>query len=181
MTPFAYTAKERFGPSAGESWQKYVKWSGLSQLDEVLFDGILCPRLVGVDCDEDWKHNIQEDFQIDYFWDFSYLQTKLENRSDFNLLSLARNPASDPREWIVECGFQYVGSDLIEIGGGISAITNCGGFPDVFSNSEISSVGLIPDWRRAIEIQIKLAAAHPKEAHAQCDLWSIWRWQPPGR
>ncbi len=180
-TRFAYTANERFGPWDGESWRTYVKWSGLTQLGEVLFDGILCPRLVSLDCDEDWNHNLHEDFEIDLFWDEAYLRTKLTHLTNWNLLAVARNPATDPKDWAPEEGFQFVGSDLVEIGGGISALTNCGGFPDVFSNSEISSVGLIPEWHRAIEIQSKLATAHPREPHAQCDVWSIWRWQPPGR
>lgn len=167
----------RFGPWDGEAWKNYVEWSGLGQLVEVLFDGILCPTMVDVDCDEDWNHNINDDFICHYYWDLPYLRTKIPAGSDFNLLAVTRNAPNDPKEWQSPDGFLYVGSDLIDEHTGISAITNCGGFDDVFPRAEVSPLGLIENWSRAVELQAKLAAAHPEEPHAQCDVWTIWRWQ----
>src|SRR4051794_7099825 len=45
--PVVYSAVKRFGPDSGESWQKYVEWSGLTHLREVVsLDLILCPTVV---------------------------------------------------------------------------------------------------------------------------------------
>ena len=176
-TRFAYVARERFGPWDGKGWLKYLDFARLPQLSEVLFDSSLCPALANVNCDEDWNHNIHDDFITHYHWDLSYLRTKIPTGSDFNLLAVTRNATSDPKEWQSPDGFHYVGSDLIDEHTGISAITNCGGFDDVFPRSEVSPLGLIEDWSRAVELQAKLAAAHPEEPHAQCDVWSIWRWE----
>ena len=177
-TRFAYTARGRFGPWDGESWRKYIEWSRLSQLAEVLSDGVLCPSLVDVDCDEDWSHNINESFLLHCFWDLAYLRKKIPAGTEFNLVAVARNPAEEPTNWQPQPDFVYLGSDLIEAATGVSALTNCGGFPDVFDNSEISPLGLIPGWHRAVEIQSALAKAHPEEPHARCDVWTIWRHAP---
>jgi hypothetical protein len=46
MTPW-FIAVEKFGPADGDAWTKYVEWSGLSQLDELIsLDTILCPTLL---------------------------------------------------------------------------------------------------------------------------------------
>ncbi|TKD48058.1 MAG: hypothetical protein E5W98_03195 [Mesorhizobium sp.] len=74
-------------------------------------------------------------------------------------------------------GFTFLGYDLLDQDVSISALTNCGGFPDVFANTELSDVGLIPDFDRAVEIRDHLRGMHPSEYHANCDLWAISRWQ----
>lgn len=63
----------------------------------------------------------------------------------------------------------------------ISALTNCGGFPDVFANSELSHVWLIADFDRVAEIQDMLRRIHLEERHADCDIWTISRWQGDDR
>jgi hypothetical protein len=173
---FGYTARERFGSWAGESWRKYIVWSGQHQLTDLVgLDVALCGNLAEVEEAEDWNHNIHAAGLTHLYWDLPYLRSKFSDTAVFNLLAVTRNPADDPRFWKPPEGFLYLGSDLLDDGTGISALTNCGGFPDVFPNSEISPLGLIPDWNRAVEIQVALARAHPEEAHAQCALWSIWR------
>ena len=68
-----------------------------------------------------------------------------------------------------------MGYDLIEEQTQISALTNCGGFPDVFRNDELNSVGLIENFDRGSEVQRLLARRHPEEPHAQCELYAVWR------
>jgi hypothetical protein len=68
-----------------------------------------------------------------------------------------------------------MGYDLIEEETQISAITNCGGFPDVFSNEELNRVGLISSFERAYEVRRLLAERHPEEPHAQCEMYALWR------
>ena len=44
--PVVYSAVERFDPVSGENWRKFVAWSGLTQLWEVVsLDCILCPSI----------------------------------------------------------------------------------------------------------------------------------------
>ena len=175
---FAYTVREPFGPWEGDPWQKYIEWSGLTQLTEILTGGAHCQILVSLDCDEDWHHNVNEDFHLDLFWDLDYLRQKIPEGREYNLLAIARNPAENPSNWQPQPNFNYAGCDLVDPMTGVSALTYCRGFPDAFNNSEISPLGLIPDWHRAVELQSALAKAYPEEPHAQCDVWTIWRHAP---
>src|SRR3954470_17786939 len=93
--PVIYTAVERFGPASGERWRKFIEWSGLTQLREVIsLDGMLCPSVFGELTDEDWGHNVQEDFLIGLFHDLDYLLGKLGGDDRADVLALMRNPTA---------------------------------------------------------------------------------------
>ena len=68
MTPW-FAATERFNPSSGESpWAKYIAWSGLTQLEElVTLDPMLNPPVLKEMKDEYWTHAVNEDFMYGYF------------------------------------------------------------------------------------------------------------------
>ncbi len=68
-----------------------------------------------------------------------------------------------------------MGYDPIEEMTQISALTNCGGFPDVFANDELNPYGLLSHFDRAVEVWDNLKKLHPSESHAQCELYAIWR------
>ena len=69
-----YIVTERFDPGRGDDWQKYISWSGLTQLHEVVsLDSILCPKVIDEILPEDWHHIVNEDFMLDYFTDLDYL------------------------------------------------------------------------------------------------------------
>jgi len=177
LIQFLYIAKERFGPSNGTEWTKYIEWSGLSQLTEVVtLDGVLGPVALGETKDSYWPHIVNEDCMLDFFVDLDFLLSELADASEFNILSVIRRPSADVRS-VAWGGFTFLGYDLLDQEGATSALTNCGGFPDVFANSELSHVGLIPDFDRAAEIQDMLRRIHPEERHADCDIWAISRWQ----
>jgi hypothetical protein len=72
-------------------------------------------------------------------------------------------------------GFSFLGFDLLDVCGDVSALTNCGGFEDVFGKEEISELGLLRDVVRAYEVQLGLRTAYPNEPHAECHVWAIWR------
>jgi hypothetical protein len=72
-------------------------------------------------------------------------------------------------------GFEFVGYDLVEAQTGVSALTNCGGFPDVFANAELSVYGLLTDFSRARDVSVNLRSLNPEEPHANCDMWTIFR------
>ena len=64
---------------------------------------------------------------------------------------------------------------MVDREGSISALTNCGGFPNAFSNSELSEVGLLTEFERAVEVQRMLRSCYPDEHHADCHMWAIFR------
>ena len=171
-----FIATQKFDPSDGEKWRSYVGWANLPQLVEVVsLDGILCPRLVGELTDEDWLHNVQENYLLNYFYDLDYLLRRVADVSRRNILGFYRNPDHHTEVPPAAGPFFFVGYDLVEQGGEISALTNCGGFPETFSNDDLNSCGLLSDFARAIEVRRLLIANNPGEPHANCDLYAIWR------
>jgi hypothetical protein len=171
-----YIATERFGPH-DPAWQRYLEWSSLHQLTELVsLDSILCKPIIDELIDEDWAHVVNEDFMTGFFTDLDYLVTRTGPLRELNLLCVYRNPATHPR--IPPNGlfnFSFEGYDLVEVGGGVSALTNCGGFPKAFTNGELSEHGLLRSLYRATEIQRALREVYPEEPHALCDIWEIFR------
>jgi hypothetical protein len=174
MTPW-FIATERFRPIDGDPWRKYIEWSGLTQLTELVsLDSILCPSVLRVIRDEYWPNIVCENYMTAYFTDLDFLKKEVVGLRNFNLLCVLRNPATRTGRPPLE-EFEFVGYDLVEAQTGVSALTNCGGFPDVFANSELSRCGLLTDFVRAAEVNSKLRSLHPEEAHANCDLWAVFR------
>jgi hypothetical protein len=174
MGPY-YIATERFGRSAGEKWENYVRWSGLSQLIEVVsLDAMLCPRVVRDVLDEDWPHIVHQDFMGDYFTDLDYLLRRIGPCRPRNVLGVFKNPQIEPLSPGTG-SWKFVGYDLVETEGATSALTNCGGFPLAFHNQELNEAGLLGSLPRVKEVQLALRNAYPQEAHAVCDVWGIFR------
>lgn len=177
MTPW-FIATEQFGPNDGDRWLEYIQWSGLTQLTELVsLDSLLCPPLLKHIRDDYWPHIVNEDYMLSYFLDLEFLKREVAEIEKLNLLCAVRNPDSQLDNSPVD-GFEFVGYDLVESQTGVSALTNCGGFPDVFANAELSVHGLLTDFGRARDVHEKLRSLHPEEAHANCDLWAIFRSNP---
>jgi hypothetical protein len=175
-----FVAKRRFGPSAGESWRRYVAWSGLSQLREVVsLDEMLCPAFPEELTAADWEHNVHADYQTSYFRSLEYLQGRAAGEPSLNLLAVLQSPSAGDMESVALPGFRLVGFDLLDVRGDVSALTNCGGFDQVFGKEEISELGLLRDLGRAYEVQRGLRSAYPYEHHAECHVWAIWRFGEP--
>lgn len=175
MTKPLFIAVERFDPSDGEKWQKYFQWANIPSLTEVIsLDSLLCPHIVNQFQPEDWAHIVNEDFRLDYFHDLEYLLQRVAQVPRKHVLGLYRNPDAHI-ELAPAANFAFVGYDLIEETTQISALTNCGGFPDSFSNAELNRFGLVDTFNRAAEIQRHLQEHHPEESHADCELYAIWR------
>jgi len=173
--PF-YIAREQFGPNKGGEWNRYIKWSGLTQLHELVSqDGMLCPTVLPEIKDEYWPHIVREDYMLFYFTDLEYLLKQVSGIAEKNLLCLFLNPTVQPIAPPAAVQFSFLGYDLIEVTGDISALSNCGGFPKAFDNSELNEVGLLSDLIRAREVQARLREFYPKEHHANCDVWAIFR------
>jgi hypothetical protein len=174
--PVYYAAVEPFDPSGGERWRSYVEWSGLTQLREVVsLDGILCPSVFEGLTDEDWTHNVPEDFLIGLFHDLDYLLGKLGGEDRANVLALMRNPTAAEVGSFTDPRFVFRGFDLVELQTGVSALVNCGGFDRAFAPADLSACGLLADHAKAASVQNLLRAEYPDEPHADCDLWAIWQ------
>lgn len=173
MTPW-FIATEKF-EKRDPAWDKYIAWSKLDQLNEVVsLDPGLCPTVLPDIKNEYWSRIVNEDFMLRFFTDPDFLRGEIRAIQRKNFLCVFRNPSVDP-EPAVPKGFEFVGYDLVDIESTASALTNCGGFPDVFSNNELSEKGLLRTYERAREVQIELHRQHPDDIHANCNLWAIFR------
>jgi len=174
MTPW-FIATRSFTPDEGERWNEFVRWSGLTQVQEVVsLDEMLCPTLLPEIKDDYWPYIVNENFMLRYFLDFEFLMTKVGGVERKNVLCVFRNPVERPLAPSV-ARFEFLGYDLVDVHGSASALTNCGGFPDVFANSELSRVGLLRELGRAVEVQRRLRSLYPEQHHANCHVWGIFR------
>ena len=170
-----YSAVERFDPFCGQRWRDFIAWSGLTQLREVVsLDSILCPSIIQDLTDEDWQHNVQEDFKITLFHDLDYLVRRVGEEEQVNILALLQNPTEKEVHSFSDRRFEFRGFDLVELQTGISALLNCGGFDRAFSPADLSECGLLTDQAQALGVQKRLREDYPDEPHADCDLWAVW-------
>ena len=171
-----FTARRRFGPGDGERWARYVAWSGLIQLRELVsLDTILCPEVPERLTAADWEHNVHADYETSYFRSLPYLLERVAGVSDVNVLAVLKNPAVAGVAAAALPGFDFAGFDVLDVHGDVSALTNCGGFDGVFAPTELTALGLLADLERAEQVRSRLPAAHRGERHARCDVWAIWR------
>jgi len=171
-----FIATETFTSDDKQAWEKYIAWSGLGHLDEVVsLDPMLCPTVLPEIKDEYWPYIVNEDFMLNFFVDLEFLLKQISSIPERNLLCVYRNPESPPPPYEGSVRFELLGYDLVDVEGSASALTNCGGFPDVFANSELSRKGLLTSHARALEVRAQLHAKHPEEHHADCHVWAISR------
>jgi hypothetical protein len=140
-----YTALETFD-THHQGWQNYIQWCGLTQLEEVIsLDYMLCPKAItaSVFIEEDWLYNVHQDHYIDYFRDANHLIKLANGLENVNILAVMRMPQTEVNSVLKDERFLFCGYDLVEDLSGISALTNCGGFPLSFDNGELSKHGLI--------------------------------------
>lgn len=179
-----FVARERFGPDSGGRWQSFLVRSGLTQLDELItLDLSLCPDAVGAPDAAYWAHRPDTELVLSGYLVTSlpFLLTKLSNGCPVNVLGLFHEEEARPMDAACGLRFALLGYDLVETNGSTSALSNCGGFPAAFDAAELTSVGLLATWQRALEVRRDLRRQYPDEPHAHCDIWGIHRalW-PPG-
>src|SRR5687767_15870445 len=130
---FYYTARATYDKDYddnGISWQKYIEWSRLVQLEELVsVDGILSEVLVKPDRNnkDEWQHIlVDEYYETGFYTSLEYVLQKMEPKEKFNLLAVVVNPERDCRNVEVQ-DFEFVGYDLLDYAYDISALSNCGG------------------------------------------------------
>ena len=180
-----YTAREIFDSEHGVdfSWDKYIEWSKLIHLTEVVsLDGLLNALVFKPDLssEEDWKYIVRKERMITQFFNsMDYVLEKIKDKEYYNLLAVIREPNESKTD--LSTDFDFVGYDLTERGGNISALTNCGGFDESFLPDDLNEFGLIPEWTKAKKIQKDLKINNPEEPHADCYLYEVWRHKTIGR
>jgi hypothetical protein len=171
-----YVVTNRFDSEVGYEWERYIAWSGLHHLVEVVsLDGMLCERSPEAFDDADWPHVVNEHFMLDYFTDLDYLLRRAQLAERMNLLCVYRNPVEPPSPPRDRFCFELVGYDLIDVTTSISATLNCGGFPEAFQPSDLNNYGLVPALDRAREIQNALREKYRHESHAETHVWAVNR------
>ena len=94
MQPW-FIATEPFRPGHPE-WARFIEWSGLSQLKEVVFDPILCPTVLPEIKAEYWPHIVNEDFMLQFFVNYDFFREQVAGIPAKNVLCVVRNPEGRP-------------------------------------------------------------------------------------
>jgi hypothetical protein len=177
MGNILYTATERFSSKNGDAWTKYIEWSKLDHISEVVsLDSMLCSSSISSEYSEtDWKYQSEEDNNHGFFTDLNHVLTKGINLNENQIIGLIKNPEDENWVSLLPGKFVLKGYDLIDDETLISALSNCGGFPETFSNTELNKFALLPNLLRAIQIKDLLIRNNPKEAHANCEIYGIAR------
>lgn len=171
-----YIATETFGPRNGESWSSFVQWSGLVQLAELVsLDSMLCPSVLPEIRDGDRPHLCGDGAVPGLFVDLDFLLARIADVAERNLLCVFQDPPAPPEPPAGPMRFTLLGYDLVDIEGEASALTNCGGFPDVFDGAELSQYGLLESHARALEVRRDLRGLRDGGPHADCHVWAICR------
>ncbi|NLR63046.1 hypothetical protein HGH92_01890 [Chitinophaga varians] len=183
---YLYTARARFDQNntKGFSWSKYIQWSRLKQLTELVsLDMGLNELLVEPDRDseEDWKEIVLENvYETGLFRTLEYVLRKVAGREKFNLLAVVIEPESDCSLIHLD-GFEFLGYDLLDQYYDTSALTNCGGFDETFLPRDLNEVGLIDNYEKAYAIRKALLENNPGEDHADTNVIAVWRHRSIGR
>lgn len=178
-----FTTRKIFdGEYTDSSWEKYKEWSRLDQvLELVSLDGTLNELTFEPQFETEIEEIVIEENQVtQFFKSIDYVKKQSMHLDFYNLLAVVKEPKRE-KQIQLERDFEFIGYDLIEVGGSISALTNCGGFDETFKPKEQNSYGLISDFVRAKETQIELPKNNPNEHHANCYLFEVWRHKFIGR
>lgn len=164
-----FIAVETFFPE-----ESYKNWSNLYHIKEIIsIDCFLCPRIIK------YSENDYDYLQwLGDYWVFKTLDIllkKVEGKSEKQILAITREPEIDCKNYFEDKRFKFYGYDLLEDGTCISALSNCVGFEKAYQPNDISEYGLIEDFEKAKDIQLRLKEKYPYESHANCALWAIWR------
>jgi hypothetical protein len=184
---FLYTMRgafDRHYDGDGISWEKYLEWSRLTHLTELIsLDGMLTELLVEPNHDDadDWNHIVTDElYETGFFTTLEYVMRRSKKREKFNLLAVVIKPDEDCKLIQVD-GDEFMGYDLLDKDYGISALTNCGGFDEVFLPSDLNRFGLVDNFSLAYDIKNRLYETKPEEYHADTNIIAVWRHQIKGR
>jgi hypothetical protein len=184
---FLYTARGTYDKTYnddGISWDKYIEWSKLTHLTELVsLDGMLNELLVEPDYDnpDDWNFiHIIESYETGFFTTLDFVFKRLKAKDKFNLLTVVLEPDQHCEKINID-DYEFVGYDLLDKDFSISALTNCGGFNETFLPTDLNHKGLIDNFEKAYDIKKRLLENNPDEYHADTNVIAVWRHKIIGR
>ncbi|QHT65551.1 hypothetical protein GXP67_02160 [Rhodocytophaga rosea] len=179
-----YTATAKFSQTTHRiwkgydlNWQGYIAWSNLRHVKEVItLDSTLGKNVVERDNLLDADFLVWEDYIPHLYTSLAYLRSKLAGKDAaiYNLLAVTKEP-TEPCEALYLENFDFIGYDLLDVHGDVSALTNCGGFDNTFLPEDLNEYGLLSTYQKAYTIKAALIKNNPDEPHATCHVWAIWR------
>ncbi|TXH30417.1 MAG: hypothetical protein E6Q96_01735 [Cyclobacteriaceae bacterium] len=182
-----YTATETYDKdydSDGSSWTKYIEFSKLTHLTELVsLDGMLNGLIFEPDRGEngDWDFIITDNmYETGLFNSLDYVIKNTKDKKRFNLLTVVKEPTEKCEEIKIP-NFEFVGYELLDKDYSTSALSNCGGFEETFKSTDLNQYGLIDTFDKAYEIRDRLFKNNPMEHHADCYVLGLWRHKELGR
>ena len=125
---------------------------------------------------EDWQHNIQQNNYLFWFSDWHYLRQRQSWESDTQqVIAIWEAPLTrqSPPEYFQHCGF-----DIVDRDGEISVLTNCGGFPDLYTFEDVNQFGLLDNLNQTQTIVNNLHQKYGDDYHCrECQIWQVARYQ----
>jgi hypothetical protein len=186
-TTFLYTARTKYDKLSDEDqmgWDKYIEWSRLVQLTELVsLDTGMNEVLVEPDRENevDWKHIvIDNSYETGFFSTLNYVLKRTKEKGRMNLLAVVIEPEQDCALINLD-NFDFLGYDLLDRCYTTSALTNCGGFDETFLPTDLNNFGLIEHYEKAFDIRGKLFENNPDEEHADTQVIAVWRHQVIGQ
>ena len=178
-----YGARSVFNLSHGlESWEKYKQWILLPQLvDLISLDYNLNEDLIALKsyCIQDCEVKDNGTY-TGLYASLEFVIDEMKNDILYNLLIVVKNPQFECNSINVS-DFEFIGYDILDSNYHYSILTNCGGFCEIYSPTDINKFGLIDDYDKAVEINklfnIKIISDHNEDSN----LFAIWRHRTLGR
>jgi hypothetical protein len=182
-----YTATEAYDKdydSNGYSWTKYIEFSKLTHLKELVsLDGSLNSVIFETDRSEngDWNFIVTDDlYETGLFNSLDYVKKKVKDKRRFNLLTVVKEPI-EKCEDIQIPDLEFVGYELLDKVYSTSALSNCGGFDETFLPIDLNQYGLIDTFDKVYDFRDRLLKNNPMEHHADCYVFGLWRHKSIGR
>src|SRR5688500_16089912 len=117
---FLYTATEKFDNTYnkdGMSWEKYIEWSKLTHLTEVVsLDRLLNDTLVELDYNngDDWNFiHVSGQYQTSFYTSLDFVLKRLRPTNKFNLLTVVLEPGKDCKKLDIG-GYEFLGYELLD-------------------------------------------------------------------
>lgn len=150
--------------------------------DLVTLDSMLCESVVARnDLDAFYRYNVVIDgYGTMFFSNMDFILNHLKCKNDFHFLAICVEPETDCATIQLE-GFDFMGYELLDKSIDVSALSNCGGFPETFSDNDLNQAGLISEYQTACNIQKNLLLNNPNEYHADTYMFAVWIHKSIGR
>lgn len=168
-----------------KSWEKYISWSGLDHMQELIsldrYLNELLEELNDWHKDEYWTYSVDDNlYKTGFFTSLEYVLRMTKSKDRFNLLAVVKEPKEDCKGIRID-GFDFIGYELLDKFYSCSALSNMGCMDKGFSPNEINQLGLMDSLDKAHRIQKHLRDYYPDMEDADTNVIAVWRHRRVGR